>query len=151
MNKSKIVMYVVLTPIALALFYGGKHIAHIKCVEGALDMQCKKSYQGYRRVETVDVPWWNPFNSKGYSCSAKVAFADGIKDIVFTAKRVSGAELVKDAATIAVTAKKATEARSEGDLDDLNRKLDEVDNWDVNMGFWGWLGDDYRIMNVKAK
>jgi hypothetical protein len=25
------------------------------------------------------------------------------------------------------------------------------DDWEVNMGFWGWLGDDYRIMNIKVK
>ena len=24
------------------------------------------------------------------------------------------------------------------------------DDWEVNMGFGGWLGDDYRIMNINA-
>ena len=120
MNKSKIMMYVVLTPIALVLFYGGKHIAHVKCVEGALDMQCKKSYQGYQRVQSVDVPWWNPVNTDGYDCSAKVAFSGGIKDIGFTAKKARVTDLA-------------------------------AEDWDVNLGFWGWIGDDYRIMNVKAK
>ena len=117
MNKSKIVMYAVLIPVALLLFYGGKHIAHVKCIECALDMQCKKSYQGYQLVESVDVPWWNPVNTDGYDCSAKIMFAGGSKDIGFTAR-------VTDLA---------------------------ADDWDVNLGFWGWIGDDYRIMNVKAK
>ena len=120
MNKSKIVMYVVLVPVALALFYGGKHIAHVKCVEGALDMLCKKSYQGYQRVESVNVPWWNPVNIDGYNCSAKVTFSDGVKDIDFTAKKAR----ITDVA---------------------------ADDWDVNLGFWGWIGDDYRVMNIKAK
>ena len=122
MNKSKIVMYVVLTPIALALFYGGKHIAHVKCVEGALDMLCKKSYQDYQRVESVDVPWWNPnfISDVEYGCSAKIAFSDGVKDVGFTAKKARIADIT-------------------------------ADDWDVNLGFWGWLGNDYRIMNVKAK
>lgn len=117
---NKIITYAVITPFALALAYGGKHIAHVKCVEGALDMQCRKNYQGYQRAESVEVPWWNPIPGAEYACSAKLVFNGGETDVSFTAK----------------------EAR----LSDL-----AADDWDVNLGFWGWLGDDYRIMNVQAK
>lgn len=120
MNKKKLITYVLATPFALALCYGGKHIAHVKCVEEALDMQFKKHYQGYQQVESVDVPWWIPFSNNGYECSAKVAFAGGTTDISFTAKRAHLHEVAED-------------------------------DWEVNLGFWGWLGDDYRIMNIKAK
>ena len=116
----KVIIYIIGIAIVLPLFYGGKHIAHVKCVEAALDMQCKKSYQGYQRVESVDVPWWNPINTDGYACSARVMFPSGGKDIVFTAKKARAIDLASD-------------------------------DWDVNFGFWGWIGDDYRIFNVKLK
>ena len=116
---SKVVTYLMLIPIALGLLYGGKHVVHVKCVEAALEMRCK-NVAGYKKIESVDVPWWNPANANGYDCSAKIAFSDGVKDVGFTAKRARVTDLAKD-------------------------------DWDVNLGFWGWLGDDYRIFDVKAK
>lgn len=107
--------------IALPLCYFIKHIPHVKCVEGALEMHCKRSYANFKQIESVDVPWWNPFSDEKYNCSAKLVFANETKDIVFVAKRASA-------------------------LNDLTK-----DDWDVNFGFWGWLGDDYRIFDVKAK
>lgn len=116
----KNVFMAILVIVGVALCYGGKHIAHVKCVEAALDMHCKKSYNGYQKVECVDAKWWNPVNSDGYSCTAKVLFADGVKDITFTAKEATLASIAKD-------------------------------DWEPNFGFWGWIGDDYRILNVKAR
>ena len=118
-QASKVVSYLVCIILILGLVYCGKHVAHIKCVEAALEMRCK-NIAGYQKVESVDVPWWNPFNSNGYACSAKVAFSGGVKDVGFTAKRVRITDLAGD-------------------------------DWDVNLGFWGWIGDDYRIIDVKAQ
>ena len=84
------------------------------------DCNCKKNYQGYQRVESLDVPWWNPVNTDGYACSAKVVFSVGGKDIHFTAKKARITDIAND-------------------------------DWEVNLGFWGWIGDDYRIFGVKAK
>ncbi len=115
----KVMLYVVLVVIALPIVYGGKHIAHVKCVEGALEMHCKKNNQ---KVESVEVPWWNPLNDEGYACSAKVSANGKVADIAFTAKRLTLTDIAND-----------------------------KDDWELNLGFWGWIGDDYRIFNVKAK
>lgn len=119
----KIITWVILLAIGVPLFYGFKHIAHVKCVEAALDMHCKKSYQGYQQVKSVDVPWWNPINMDGYACSAKVMFsadATNGKNIAFTARKARITDVAND-------------------------------DWEVNFGFWGFFGDDYRIFDVKTK
>jgi hypothetical protein len=116
----KIVLYVVAVVIGVTLFYGGKHIAHVKCVEAALDIHCKKNCPGYQKIESVDVPWVNPFDPDGYACTAKIALQDKTADVAFTAKKARLSDLAQD-------------------------------DWDVNLGFWGWLGDDYRIFNVRMK
>ena len=116
----KVILYAVLVVVALPIVYGGKHIAHVKCVEAALDMHCKNSYQGFQKVEAAEVPWWNPFNEGGYACSAKVSLNGKVIDVAFTAKRATLSDVAKD-------------------------------DWEVNLGFWGWIGDDYRIIGVKAK
>ena len=115
----KFMMYAVAVVIVVPLLYGGKHIAHVKCVEAALDMHFKH-YQGYQKIESVEVPWWNPVNDDGYACSAKVALNDKTADVAFTAKKARLTDIAKD-------------------------------DWEVNLGFWGWLGDDYRIFNVNVK
>lgn len=120
MKMKKIMLNVVLVAIAIPIAYGGKHIAHVKCVESALEMHCKKSYQGFQKVEAVEVPWWNPFNDDGYACSAKVVLGEKVADVAFTAKRATLSDFAKE-------------------------------DWEVDLGFWGWIGDDYRIINVKAK
>ena len=116
----KNVFVAIIAVLGVSLYYGGKHIAHVKCVESALDTHCKKSYNGYQKVESVDAKWWNPVNSDCYNCTAKVAFADGVKDITFTAKEATLIDCTKD-------------------------------DWEADFGFWGWIGEDYRILNVKAK
>ena len=134
---SKVVSYsICIFLIALGLFYGGKHVAHIKCVEAALEMRCK-NVAGYQEVESVDVPWWNPFNSDGYDCSAKIAFSGGVKDVGFTAKKVRAMDLIMDVVELSDTR--------------LRRKHHVAEDWDVNLGCWGWIGDDYIIMNIKTR
>ena len=134
---SKVVSYsICIFLIALGLFYGVKHVIHIKCVEAALEMRCK-NVAGYQKVESVDVPWWNPFNSNGYDCSAKIAFSGGVKDVGFTAKKVRAIDLIMDVVELSDTR--------------FRRKHHAVEDWDVNLGFWGWIGDDYIIMNIKTR
>lgn len=132
MNAKQIVSTAVLVAIGLLVCYSGKHIAHVKCVEGALEMRCK-NLQGFTKVVSIDVPWWNPLSeSDGYNCTAKLAFAQSEKDVEFVAKRV----------------------RIVGALEDVAKAYsgqDVADDWEVNMGFWGWIGDDYRIQGLKAK
>jgi hypothetical protein len=121
MNKIKnIIIVVVGIPVALGIFYGAKHLAHVKCVEGALEMYCKNKYADVQQIESVDVPWWNPFGDDKYACTAKLSTLTGNCDIAFDAKKASVSDLMED-------------------------------DWDVNMGFWGWIGDDYRIINVKVR
>jgi hypothetical protein len=116
----KIIIIAISLPVALGIFYGCKHFAHVKCVEGSLELYFKNKYKDFKQIESVDVSWWNPFGSERYACTAKVLTASGSRDISFEATRATMADVMKD-------------------------------DWEVNMGFWGWLGDDYRIMNIKVK
>lgn len=121
MNTMKnIIIVVVGIPVALAIFYGAKHIAHVKCVEGALEMYCENRYADVQQVESVEVPWWNPFGDDQYACTAKLKTQKGELNIDFNAKKARATDLMED-------------------------------DWDVNMGFWGWVGDDYRIMDIKVR
>jgi len=87
---------------------------------------------------------WNRFGSNKYDCSAKIkTYQSGkIVNITFTARRVSGTEVLLDPVII---------------KDDLNAAKQKGlgyfsnDDWDVNWGIWGWIGDDYHIFNVEMK
>ena len=116
----KLGFYFILSIVGCPIVYGGKHIVHSKCIEASLEMQCKKRFCDYRKVVTIDVPWWHPFKNDGYPCFAKISCAAGDRDVSFIAKKVRIVDAAKD-------------------------------DWDVNLGFWGWLGDDYRIMDLKAQ
>lgn len=144
-------------PLAALAFWGVKSYAHVKNVEKSLAMYCQSHHlPGYREIVSVDVPRWNmfAFGDATYPCSAKLKIArngqsDEIVDVTFMARPVSSIDVVKDV-TVAV---KATDALAKGkiDVDTANKMLDKSDDWDVNMGFWGWLGDDYHILDVKMK
>ena len=142
------VLYSVLTIVCLALlgagYWGVKCYAHVQNVEKAFMMMCKREHLGLKEVVSIDVPMWNRFGSNKYDCSAliKTYQSDKIVNITFTARRVSGAEVLLDPVII------------KGDLNDAKQKgigYFSNDDWDVNWGFWGWIGDDYHIFNVEMK
>lgn len=142
-----LVVKAVLVVIACAIFYGVKHYAHVKCVEKALEMQCKK-INGFKSIKSVDVPWLTL--SREYQCSASLEFSSEVKDVVFFAKRVDAVELMKDASTVA-SAAKALSSGSLTEIEKATEKMEAADDWDVNLGFWGWVGDDYRIKDLRLK
>ena len=142
------VLYSVLSIVCLALlgsgYWGVKCYAHIQNVEKAFMMMCKREKLGLKEIVSIDVPMWNRFGSNKYDCSAKIkTYQSGkIVNITFTARRVSGTEVLLDPVII------------KGDLNAAKQKglgYFSNDDWDVNWGIWGWIGDDYHIFNVEMK
>ena len=143
--------------IALALlglgYWGVKCYAHVQNVEKAFTMMCERHLSGFKGVVSVDVPMWNRFGSNKYQCAAKIKVAKEGKseetlDVTFVARRVSSVEVIKDVAYGAG----ALKALNDGKVDKaLDRMAQVDDDWDVNMGFWGWIGDDYHIGDVEVK
>lgn len=143
-------VYGIRTLIVLALlglgYCGIMCYAHIQNVEKAFVMMCKRESLGLKEIVSIDVPMWNRwrFGSSKYDCSAKIKTcqSDKIVNVTFTARRVSGTEVLLDPVII------------KGDLNAAKQKGQGYfsnDDWDVNWGFWGWIGDDYHIFNVEMK
>ena len=113
----------VLVVIGVSGFYGIKHVAHVQNVKTALDFQCKKSVKDYKGVVSADVPWWKVLDHDvDYPCSATLKIGTKDVPVSFVAKRVT-----------------------------LSNAMKGGDDWEVNFGIWGWIGEDYHIANIKAK
>ena len=159
--------YSVLTIVCLTLlglgYWGVQCYAHVQNVEKAFTMWCERSpyfemILGYKGVVSVEVPRWLT-GGGNYPCSAKVkCVRDGgpeeTIDVTFTARRVSRAERLLltagktvDKVGIRVTQGKIKTASEK--LDDINAELNN--DWVENLGFWGWIGDDYHIRDVEVK
>lgn len=130
----KVISFVVFAPIALGIFYGAKHIAHKKCVEASLELVCKNHIRGFESVDKIDVAWFSFIAGSNYEypCTATIKINGKPTDIKFTAKKVTIGSALGDVAAAAAG-------------------KDVEDDWEVNYGIWGWLGDDYRIQNIEAK
>lgn len=107
--------------LAILLFYGIKHCAHVQNVKTALDFQCKKTVKDYAGIKSAEIPWWRAFNLND-DYPCSATLKIGSKEV-----------------PVSFVAKEVT-------LNDVLR-----DDWEVNFGIWGWIGDDYRIMDIKAK
>lgn len=120
---ARVVGMTVLAVIGVSGFYGIKHVAHVQNVKTALDFQCKKGVKDYKGVVSADVPWWKVLDHDvDYPCSATLKIGEKDVPVSFVAKRVT-----------------------------LSNAMKGGDDWEVNFGIWGWIGEDYHIANIKAK
>ena len=150
------IIVLICLPLAILAVWGVKSYAHVCNVEKAFAMYCQSHHlPGYRGIVSVDVPRWDmlAFGSAKYMCSAKVKVArDGqaeeIIDMTFMARRVSDVEAIVEAADTVGAIHISEDVRNARKKEGLGFSSD---NWDVNMGFWGWIGDDYHIWDVKIK
>lgn len=92
----KVICTIVLVPLAVALFYGFMHIAHAKCVKAALEAYCERNAKTFQKIESLEVPWWQPFTGDEYSCVAKIVFEKGSREISFVAKEATLSDFDKD-------------------------------------------------------
>lgn len=101
--------------------------AQKKCIEKSLEMRVTK-FQEQPKVLSVKTPWWRVVPSATYSCSAILDIKGEKTPITFVAERVGAFDGVKEAI-----------------------KGEYNEDWEVNLGFWGWIGDDYHIKNIQIE
>lgn len=125
-DKKKYINQCIMTIVGLAIVYGFMHYAHKQCIEKALEMRVVK-FQEQPKVVSVKVPWWDPIPPPPtYSCSAVLEINGKQTPITFDAERVGSFEGVSDVI-----------------------KGENNEDWEANLGFWGWIGDDYHIKNIQ--